>query len=117
MENTTIDQQNASDQVYAFAANMMLQQDKNTYETKMALIEQGLDEESASVVVNNLEQEIEKAKKEKANKDMLYGGLWLAGGLVVTIVSISTGSRGIIAYGAIIFGAIQFIKGMMNAIK
>jgi hypothetical protein len=48
---------------------------------------------------------------------MLYGGLWLAGGLVVTIVSISTGSRGIIAYGAIIFGAIQFIKGLMNAIK
>jgi hypothetical protein len=35
MENTTIDQQNASDQVYAFAANMMLQQDKNTYETKI----------------------------------------------------------------------------------
>lgn len=117
MENNTIDKENASNQVYAFAANMMVQQNKNTYETKRALVEQGLDENSATIVVDNLEQQIEDARKAKANKDMLYGALWCVGGIVVTVVSMAAGRGGIIAYGAIIFGAIQFIRGLMNSIK
>jgi len=117
MENNTIEQQNTADQIYAFAANMMVHQDKNTYETKMALIEKGLDEESAGIVVSNLEQQIEDARKKRANKDILYGGLWLVGGIVVTVVSMAAGNRGIIAYGAIIFGGIQFVKGIINSAK
>lgn len=50
-----------------------------------------------------------------ANRDILVGGLWLLGGSVVTIVSLTNGHGGIIAWGAIVFGGFQFIRGLMNA--
>jgi len=117
MDNTTTNHQNTADQVYGFAADLMVQQNKNTYETKMALIEKGLDEASAAIVVDNLEQQIEQARKSRANKDILYGALWCVGGIVVTTVSMAAGRGGIIAYGAIIFGGIQLIKGIVNSVK
>jgi hypothetical protein len=49
------------------------------------------------------------AKKERANKDMLYGALWCIGGIVATVADF-----GYIFWGAIIFGAIQFLKGAFN---
>ncbi len=56
-----------------------------------------------------------QAGSSSANKDILYGGLWLLGGTVVTIWSLSNGKGGVIAWGAIIFGGYQFIRGLMNA--
>lgn len=109
MENQNINQQQAVNAIYEYAANLMLNEDKNTYEVKMALIEQGLNEESASIVVTNLEQQIEDAKKDNAKKDMLYGALWCIGGLVATAADI-----GYIFWGAIVFGGIQFFKGLFN---
>lgn len=46
---------------------------------------------------------------EKAQKDMLYGALWCVGGLVLTMAHI-----GFIFWGAIVFGAIQFFRGIAN---
>lgn len=109
MENTEKDQQEAVKQIYQFAANLMVNQGKGTYETKKALIEQGLDEESAATVVNNLENQIEDSKREAANKDMIFGAMWFIGGVVATAANI-----GFIFWGAIVFGAIQFFKGLMN---
>jgi hypothetical protein len=74
------------------------------------LVEKGMDLESASVVVGNLEKQIKDAKKKGANKDMLYGALWCIGGTVATIADI-----GYIFWGAIVFGAFQFIKGAVNS--
>ena len=45
-------------------------------------------------------------------KHMLYGFLWAAGGTAVTVISISNGRGGIIAWGAIIFGIYDFFKGL-----
>jgi hypothetical protein len=58
---------------------------------------------------------LEQMDKKQANNDVLYGGLWFVGGLIVTIVSLSSGSGGIIAYGAVIFGGIQFFRGLMKS--
>ena len=118
MENQNVEQQKAVNQIYEYAANHMVKEKKSAIETKNALIAQGLDEESASVVVANLEQQIKQAKKERANKDMLYGALWCIGGIIVTAITYSAASGGgtyVIAWGAILFGAIQFIKGVVNA--
>lgn len=93
-----------------YAANLLVKEKKSATETKNALIAQGLDEESASVVVSNLEQQIKDAKKERANKDMLYGALWCIGGIVATVADF-----GYIFWGAIVFGAIQFIKGAASS--
>lgn len=109
MENNQ-DQQEVVDQIYNTAAHLLLEEQRSPYETKQALIAQGLDEASASVVVDNITNEIDKAKKSKANKDMLYGALWCVGGIVATVANV-----GFIFWGAIVFGAIQFIQGAANA--
>ncbi len=99
----------AAEHHYDYAANLMVNHNKNSYEAKTALIAQGLDDYSASAVVENLEMQISDAKKNKAKKDMLYGALWCVGGLVLTMAKI-----GFIFWGAILFGAIQFFKGVAN---
>ncbi len=109
MENQNNDQQETVNQIYEHAANLLVNQKKSASETRDALVEQGLDEESAFTVVANLEQQIKDAKKEGANKDMLYGALWCIGGIVATVADF-----GFIFWGAIVFGAIQFIKGAAN---
>jgi len=103
------EEQNAVNQIYEYAANLMVNEKKSALETQNALLEQGLDEETASIVVSNLEQEIEKAKKERANKDILYGALWCVGGFIE-----KAADTGYIFWGAIVFGAIQFFKGLLS---
>ena len=110
MENQNDDQQETVNQIYEYAANLLFNEKRSATETKNALISQGLDEESAAVVVSNLEKQIKDAKKEGAKKDMLYGALWCIGGIVATVADF-----GFIFWGAIVFGAIQFIKGAVNS--
>ncbi|RZT00144.1 hypothetical protein [Aquimarina brevivitae] len=110
MENQNISQEEAANQVYEYAANLLVNQKKSTAETKSALIAQGLDEESATAVVTNLSQQIKDAKKEGANKDMLWGAVWCVGGIIATVADI-----GFIFWGAIVFGAIQFFRGVANS--
>lgn len=105
----TQQQQEAVNQLYNFAANLMVSQNKSSEEVTNALIEKGLSQDAAYTIVNNLKDEIRKAKNERATKDMLYGALWCMGGTVATVANI-----GFIFWGAILFGGIQFIKGLVN---
>ena len=59
--------------------------------------------------------QIAQQEQKQSKNDVLYGGLWLAVGLIVTIVSLSNGNGGIIAYGAVIFGGIQFFRGLSKS--
>ncbi|GEN76827.1 hypothetical protein [Chryseobacterium hagamense] len=59
--------------------------------------------------------QIQQQNQKQAKNDLLYGGLWFAGGLIVTIISLSNGHGGIIAYGAVIFGGIQFFRGLSKS--
>jgi hypothetical protein len=59
--------------------------------------------------------QIQQQDQKQAKNDVLYGGLWFAGGLIVTIISLSNGHGGIIAYGAVIFGGIQFFRGLSKS--
>ena len=56
------------------------------------------------------EQEYISTKKEQAEKDMLYGALWCIGGIIATAAHI-----GFVFWGAILFGGIQFFKGLLNS--
>jgi hypothetical protein len=109
MENTQKEQQETINQIYAYANNLLVKEEKNAEDVKTILVEQGINTESASVVVENLLLE-KSQKKENANKDMLYGALWCVGGIIGTMANI-----GFIFWGAILFGAIQFIKGVSNS--
>ncbi len=104
----TPSQQATVDQVYEYAANLMVS-GKNAVEVEYQLMNRGLDGDSARIVVANLQEQITKAKRGRAKKDMLYGALWCVGGLALTLADI-----GFIFWGAIIFGGIQFFKGVAN---
>lgn len=103
------EEQNVVNQIYEYAANLMVNEKKNSHEIKIALKEKGLNEESASIVVENLEKQIEETKRERANKDMFYGALWCIAGIVATAADI-----GFIFWGAIVFGGIKFFKGLLK---
>ena len=109
MENDQSNQAEAVNKIYDFAARLMVHENKNSIEVQNALIEKGLSESAALTIVTQLEDQIKDAKKSRARKDMLYGALWCIGGTVATLAHI-----GFIFWGAIIFGAIQFFKGLAN---
>ena len=112
-----IDQQEIVNQIYGFTADMLYNKKKSIEETKTALIENGLRAEDADVVIANLQNQYKQEKREASNKNMLYGALWCVGGLLVTILTYSAASDGgtyVVAWGAVIFGAIQFFKGLFQ---
>jgi hypothetical protein len=114
-------QQNLSDEqavqaVYGYAANLM-KDGASELQIESKLMEKGLDQQSASIVVRNLARLRSNAVKDAGKKNMLFGALWCIGGLVVTAVTYSAASGGgtyIVAWGAIIFGAIQFFRGVFQ---
>ena len=110
MENNQNEQEEAVSQIYEYAASLLFEENKSSDEVRNILIKEGIDAESASIIVENLEKQIKEANKERANKDMLFGALWCIGGSVATIAD-----SGYIFWGAIVFGAAQFIKGAANS--
>ncbi|GAB3936659.1 hypothetical protein [Mucilaginibacter myungsuensis] len=59
--------------------------------------------------INDHNDRLYAAFREQAQKDMIYGALWCVGGTVLTIADV-----GFIFWGAIVFGGIQFFKGLSN---
>lgn len=51
---------------------------------------------------------------KKAKRSILFGGMWFVGGCAVTFISLNNEYGGVIAYGAIVFGGIQLIKGFIE---
>ncbi len=109
MHNTDVSQQQAVNEYYNFAANLLVNENKKSAEVKNSLKERGLSDDAAYTIVSSLVVEIKKAKKERAGKDILYGALWCVGGTIATLANI-----GFIFWGAILFGGIQLIKGLVN---
>ena len=54
-------------------------------------------------------------RRAKGKKHLLVGSLWCIGGAVVTVATFSAASNGgtyVVAWGAILFGAIEAIAGL-----
>lgn len=105
--------------VYAYAAEQM-RNGVSSPEIERSLIEKGLDAEVAQRVVENLEEARAKVVQEAAHKNMLHGGLWCAGGILVTALTYgaaagSGGGKYVVAWGAIVFGGIQFFRGFIQS--
>ena len=84
---------------------------------RITLTNAGMSERQAADIVHGLTTRIAEEKRKQANKDILRGALWCGGGLIVTMVTYSMASGGgsyVVAWGAIIFGAIQLIRGLVN---
>lgn len=108
-EDSQYDQEEVMNQILEHAAELMVKDKKGSDEVKNILVEEGLDKEIATTVVKSLEVQIKEAKKSRAQKDMLYGALWCVGGIIATVAGI-----GFIFWGAILFGGIQFFRGVIR---
>lgn len=109
MNTATEEQQESINQVYEFATTLLIKENRSIDYTKNALIEKGLDDASATVVITKIVNQVGKSKDNGAQKDIIWGLVWCVGGLVATMADV-----GYIFWGAIVFGAIQFFKGLSN---
>jgi len=97
------------------------------------LMKQGWPKESAVRFVDRIEQDLKQYVEQYKNspegrrvmaskykRHMLYGALWAVGGTLVTAVTYIAASGGgmfIIAWGAIVFGIIEFFVGLFGWLK
>jgi hypothetical protein len=99
---------------YAFAAEQM-ERGSSCAQVEGLLVENGLGRAAAFAIVSDLSEKRTAAIRAASRKNVVYGALWCIGGLIVTIVSYSEatdGGRYVVAYGAIVFGAIQLFRGL-----
>ncbi len=110
--------QKAVEAIYTYAATL-LRSGKSAEEVEDALVEKGIERKTATVVVEKLTAAhavtARADQKENGHSDMVIGGLIAVVGIVITAVTYSAASGGgryVVAWGAIIFGAIRFFRGL-----
>ena len=110
--------QQASEEAFAQAAHLVVS-GMTPEAAERTLLEHGVDEDIAREAVDRVMDVRREALRKAGQKNMLYGGLWCGGGLIVTLATYSAASSGggsyVVAWGAIIFGAIQFFRGLSQS--
>jgi hypothetical protein len=107
--------------IYRFAAQQM-ERGISASRIKQNLTDQGLDDETAATVVNNLRKVRAQILRQAGPMNMLQGALWCVGGTCISIVSfeLASGPQGgtyVVAWGAVVFGGLQFFRGMFQLIR
>ena len=127
-EKLSAEEQEAIDEL-SKAVAMELAGGKGEKEITKDLVKQGWPQESATLFVGNVKQALEQYKASpdgrrimasKYKRHMFYGFLWAAGGTVVTVATYSAASGGgyyLVAWGAILFGLIDFFRGLFGWMK
>jgi hypothetical protein len=128
-ENTSPEEQKAIDKLTKAVASDLASGKKKQTIVK-TLVKSGWSEDTANQYVDNVERAIRdyrespegrKVMADKYARHMLYGILWAVGGGAVTIVTFSLASEQggtyFIAWGAILFGIIDFFKGLFGWLK
>jgi len=106
------------DEVYEVARKLIRKGGTNE-EVEAALIARGVNQKAAaSVVINTLKMRADtRASSGAGMKNMLAGGIVCGLGLTITIVTYQLAANGgvyVVAWGAILFGGIQFVRGLME---
>ncbi len=114
-------QNEAVQAIYQYAAGLV-KSGMSRSQVENKLLEKGLDRASASIVVKKLFELRSNAYQEAGKKNMLYGAVWCILGIVITAGTLffaasKGGGSYVVAWGAIIFGAIQFFKGLFQFLK
>ncbi len=92
------------------AENLLIREQKIPEDVVDILVEQGADGESVTAIVEDIGDQIRRVKKQRAQKDILYGSSWYVGRIILIGANI-----GFIFWGAIVFGAIQLFRGFSNS--
>ena len=94
-------------QLYDYAEHLLLAEQKSVYEVRQALVERGLDIDRAQNVLTAIEDDLQAAEKTRAQRDVLFGSLWLVGGIIATVAQVH-----VVFWGAILIGAVLFGRGV-----
>jgi hypothetical protein len=116
-----------SDELYNYVA-ACLAQDHSRSQIRLQLMAYGYSEADADRFVEQVERDQRQAANppppegyggNSGNTNMLIGGIVCVVGMVITVATYSAASEGggryVIAWGAIIWGAIQFFRGMAQS--
>jgi hypothetical protein len=96
----------------------LINQGKSKAQIEAELKSTGLDQESVSSVVKRVVRLRRQANRDVAGRNILFGALFCIGGTVFTALSYQMaaehpgGGTYVITWGAILFGGIQFLKGL-----
>jgi hypothetical protein len=98
-------------------AIMQLAEGKSNEDVIDMMKRRGISIADAQNLVPQLRIQIAQAKVDHANKEIRNGALWCLGGLVVSIGTYSMASGGgsyLLCWGPVIFGGIQFFRGLSS---
>jgi hypothetical protein len=99
-------------------AIMELTGKKSPQAVEKILVSQGASLEYARTVVKDAQYAVKKARRERSKKRMTRGLIWTIVGVVITcgtvVFSDSLGGKYVLFYGAIIFGFIDFVAGLIG---
>ncbi len=101
--------QHENDKMHELAFHLITKEKKKETEVVNTLMQYGVEEQNAKEIYLYIEKKIKEIENTPARKDMIYGALWCIGGIVFTISDV-----GYIFWGAIVFGGVQFLKGLTN---
>ena len=96
----------------------LINQGKSKAQIETELKSTGLGQEGVSSVVNRVFQLRKKANRDVAGRNIVFGALWCVGGTLFTALSYQMASEHpgggtyFIAWGALLFGGIQLLKGL-----
>ena len=106
------------EQLLAYAVDLMRNRGYNIQETARALGRHGVDEQSATAIATQISTHLSNAGARTAQSDKSdaysaigFGLLWLVGGVVLSM------SIGGLFYGAIIYGLIKVVIGIVGLAK
>lgn len=89
-------------------------------EAEKALVERGYDPAAVAEVIRTMETGHSDSMKSTGMRNMIIGGLVCLVGTLITVGTLAATRHGggtyIVAYGAIIFGAVQFFRGLSQYI-
>lgn len=82
------------------------------------LIGRGISPGNAEKIVEETQQALKKARGQKYKKRMIRGLLWTIAGVAITCATFAfadeLGGQSVLCYGAIIFGLIDFLAGLVG---
>jgi hypothetical protein len=117
VNNRGLSEEQAAQAVYAFAAEQM-KSGISPHQVRAMLVQQGFAQDHATTVVSTLSRLRSKATYEAGMENMFRGAFYCIAGIVVTAVTyaIAPGGYYIVMAGFIFFGAIQFLRGVWQAV-
>ncbi len=125
-KNDAAQEGNIPDEAYTYALECLLKGSKPS-DVRRSLLDAGYTQSQADEIIqvavsyrNNSEANAHMSgeSRQDGSRNMMIGGIICLVGIVITfgtLMSASGGGRYVIAWGAIIFGGIQFFRGLAQS--